>query len=225
MGMGQIRQPSELVPIAVLMGHPGDGHESGLPVDATGEGRRVRGALGLPDDAQLDAPRGLEVLVERVGRVVVQVVHHHVVPRLEAGGGDHDVLALACGEEEPQLLGIRAEEARHLPPHLVGLRQHPVERDGTARFRLGELGRRLRHRNRRGGDVGGVQVDAVARHREVRAHAQGILGRLRSSHRGEARARRNHAQELAPIQLHALPFSAPARVRGRDGGLRRQVSR
>ena len=56
-------------------------------------------------DPQLESPRRLELAVEDELRLVVQLVDHDVVAAAEVERVGDDVLALARGEQEADLVG------------------------------------------------------------------------------------------------------------------------
>jgi hypothetical protein len=110
LGVGDLADALEVVQVAVLVRDQRDGDELGAPVSEAVNVGGLHLAVAMRDDAELDPQLLLERAVEDVARVVVELRHHHVVAGLWVETPHRDVLALACGADEADLVGIGVDQ-------------------------------------------------------------------------------------------------------------------
>jgi hypothetical protein len=129
--MCQIGERLQVVAKSVLVRDERDRQQARTTIDERLEiGRRDRATV-VPRDSQLDPSSLFELPEQYELRLVVQLVDDDVVAGFEIESTGNEVFALARRRQKANLLGTRVDQAGKLRAHLVSLRLHVGQRDGT----------------------------------------------------------------------------------------------
>ena len=123
--MSELCEGADVLSVAVSIRDPSDGHQPCPVVDTRVEILDVSAAILFWHDAKLDAFLFFELSIENEGGDEVEFIDDDVVSWAKIETVGDDILGVACGVENGDLIGLRAEKLTEALTHVLSLFSHP----------------------------------------------------------------------------------------------------